>query len=43
MQSGMKIDNISQFLGHSNIRSTQIYTHLGACRTFDPSEVDEGI
>jgi site-specific recombinase XerD len=28
MQSGMKIDNISQFLGHSNIRSTQIYTHL---------------
>jgi integrase/recombinase XerD len=28
MQSGMKIESISQFLGHKNIDSTQRYTHL---------------
>jgi integrase/recombinase XerD len=28
MQAGMKIENISQFLGHSSLESTQIYTHL---------------
>ena len=26
LQSGMKIDNISRFLGHSDLRSTQVYT-----------------
>jgi len=28
MQSGMKIEDISTFLGHKNIESTQRYTHL---------------
>ena len=28
MQRGMKFDYISQFLGHSSLTSTQIYTHL---------------
>lgn len=28
MQRGMKFDYISQFLGHTNLSSTQIYTHL---------------
>lgn len=28
MQRGMKFDYISQFLGHVNLSSTQIYTHL---------------
>ncbi len=28
LQSGMKIESISQFLGHKNIDSTQRYTHL---------------
>jgi integrase/recombinase XerD len=28
MQRGMKFDYISQFLGHSNLASTEIYTHL---------------
>lgn len=28
MQRGMKFDYISQFLGHANLSSTQIYTHL---------------
>ncbi|MFM7855151.1 MAG: tyrosine-type recombinase/integrase [Flammeovirgaceae bacterium] len=28
MQRGMKFDYIGQFLGHSNLSSTQIYTHL---------------
>lgn len=28
MQRGMKFDYISQFLGHSSLNSTQIYTHL---------------
>lgn len=28
MQRGMKFDYISQFLGHTNLTSTQIYTHL---------------
>jgi len=28
LQSGMSIENISRFLGHSTIDSTQIYTHI---------------
>jgi integrase/recombinase XerD len=28
LQNGMRIENISQFLGHSSLESTQIYTHL---------------
>lgn len=28
LQNGMSIENISQFLGHSSLESTQIYTHI---------------
>jgi len=28
LQSGMKLEKIQEFLGHSNLDSTQIYTHL---------------
>lgn len=28
LQNGMSIENISQFLGHNSLESTQIYTHL---------------
>lgn len=28
LQSGMKLGNISRFLGHSSLESTQIYTHI---------------
>ncbi len=28
LQSGMKLEQIQQFLGHANMDSTQIYTHL---------------
>jgi len=28
LSSGMKLENISTFLGHSSLESTQIYTHL---------------
>lgn len=28
LQKGMKIEDIQQFLGHSSLKSTQIYTHL---------------
>jgi integrase/recombinase XerD len=28
LQNGMSIENISLFLGHSSLESTQIYTHL---------------
>jgi len=28
LQSGMSLDSISQFLGHRDLRTTQIYTHL---------------
>lgn len=28
LQSGMKLERIQQFLGHSNLDSTQVYTHL---------------
>jgi integrase/recombinase XerD len=28
LQNGMRLENISQFLGHSSLESTQIYTHL---------------
>ena len=28
LQSGMKLESISQFLGHKNIQSTQRYTHI---------------
>ncbi|MBL6447629.1 tyrosine-type recombinase/integrase [Fulvivirga sp. 29W222] len=30
LHSGMKLENISLFLGHSSLESTQIYTHLEA-------------
>ena len=29
LQSGMKLEQIQQFLGHSSLDSTQLYTHLG--------------
>ncbi|WP_228443117.1 tyrosine-type recombinase/integrase [Chryseobacterium nematophagum] len=28
LQKGMEITQIQQFLGHSSLESTQIYTHL---------------
>ncbi len=28
LQSGMKLEQIQRFLGHSSLRSTQIYTHI---------------
>ena len=28
LQSGMKLEDISKFLGHSSLESTQIYTHI---------------
>jgi site-specific recombinase XerD len=28
LQSGMKLERIKEFLGHSHLDSTQIYTHL---------------
>ena len=28
LQSGMSLENISRFLGHHSLESTQIYTHL---------------
>ncbi|PKV49594.1 integrase/recombinase XerD [Aquimarina sp. MAR_2010_214] len=28
LQQGMKIEDIQQFLGHSSLKSTQVYTHL---------------
>lgn len=28
LQNGMNIENIAKFLGHSNLTSTQIYTHI---------------
>ena len=28
LQNGLSLENISQFLGHSSLESTQIYTHL---------------
>ena len=30
LQSGMKLEHIQRFLGHSSLESTQIYTHLQA-------------
>lgn len=28
LQSGMTLEEVSRFLGHSSLESTQIYTHL---------------
>ncbi|WP_158275327.1 tyrosine-type recombinase/integrase [Pedobacter sp. HMWF019] len=28
LQSGMKLEQIQRFLGHSSLESTQIYTHI---------------
>jgi len=28
LQSGMTLEEVSQFLGHVSLESTQIYTHL---------------
>lgn len=30
LQNGMPIDSIAKFLGHSSLKSTQIYTHISA-------------
>lgn len=30
LQSGMSLEEVSQFLGHASLESTQIYTHLSA-------------
>ena len=30
LQSGMALENVSRFLGHQSLESTQIYTHLSA-------------
>jgi site-specific recombinase XerD len=30
LQSGMKLEKIQEFLGHSSLDSTQLYTHLSA-------------
>lgn len=30
LQSGMELEEVSQFLGHSGLESTQIYTHVSA-------------
>jgi len=30
LQAGMKLEQISRFLGHTSLRSTQIYTHIAA-------------
>jgi len=30
LQSGLSLEEVSQFLGHSSLESTQIYTHLSA-------------
>jgi len=37
LQSGMSLESVSRFLGHSSLESTQIYTHLSA----DLSDVTE--
>ena len=29
LQAGMQLENISKFLGHSSLESTQVYTHVG--------------
>lgn len=28
LQSGMSLEEVSRFLGHSSLESTQIYTHI---------------
>ena len=28
LQSGMSLEDVSRFLGHASLESTQIYTHL---------------
>ena len=28
LQSGLSLEEVSQFLGHSSLESTQIYTHI---------------
>lgn len=28
LQSGMSLESVSRFLGHSSLESTQIYTHV---------------
>ncbi len=30
LQSGMSLEDVSRFLGHASLESTQIYTHLSA-------------
>jgi integrase/recombinase XerD len=30
LQSGMNLENVSRFLGHQSLESTQIYTHIVA-------------
>jgi integrase/recombinase XerD len=31
LQSGMKLEFVSRFLGHESLESTQIYTHISSC------------
>jgi len=40
LQAGMKLENISRFLGHSSLESTQIYTHLAGLSA-DQAGVEE--
>lgn len=37
LKAGMKLENVSQFLGHSSLESTQIYTHLTENENDDPT------
>ena len=39
LAAGMKLENISKFLGHSSLESTQIYTHLVNRRVNKPKEL----
>jgi site-specific recombinase XerD len=38
LHSGMTLEEVSQFLGHSSLESTQIYTHISAEMTEDPQD-----
>jgi len=43
LQSGMKIEEISKFLGHSTLESTQIYTHIINEQAVKTEEKHDGI
>lgn len=44
LQNGMSLENISRFLGHTSLESTQVYTHLVESReiTLPNGEMSEG-